>query len=131
MAEALDIDHVGHRGDGVVLAGGGNIYVPYTLGGENVEVVDVPGHADRRRLVKIERASPERIDAFCPHFSVCGGCAIQHWEAERYRDWKRRIVVEGVPDSLEYSYRKGVFVVSTLRDMGFPVERNTLGPASK
>ena len=94
MAEALDIDHVGHRGDGVVLAGGGNIYVPYTLGGENVEVVDVPGHADRRRLVKIERASPERIDAFCPHFSVCGGCAIQHWEAERYRDWKRRIVVE-------------------------------------
>jgi 23S rRNA (uracil1939-C5)-methyltransferase len=94
VAEALDIDHVGHRGDGVVLAGGGNIYVPYTLGGENVEVVDVPGHADRRRLVKIERASPERIDAFCPHFSVCGGCAIQHWEAERYRDWKRRIVVE-------------------------------------
>ncbi len=44
---------------------------------------------------------------------------------------KRRIVEEGVPDALEYSYRKGVFVVSTLRDMGFPVERNTLGPASK
>ena len=44
---------------------------------------------------------------------------------------KRRIVEEGVPDALEYAYRKGVFVVGTLRDMGFPVERNTLGPASK
>jgi GrpB-like predicted nucleotidyltransferase (UPF0157 family) len=50
---------------------------------------------------------------------------------EAYVAEKRRIVEEGVPDPLEYSYRKGVFVVSTLRDMGFPVERNTLGPASK
>ena len=94
MAETLDIDHVGHRGDGVVLAGGGNIYVPYTLGGESVEVTDVSGHPDRRRLVRVERASPERIAPFCPHFGVCGGCAIQHWDARHYRDWKRRIVVE-------------------------------------
>ena len=32
------IDHVGHRGDGVVAAGGISVYVPYTLGGETVEV---------------------------------------------------------------------------------------------
>ena len=38
-------------------------------------------------------ASPERIAPFCPHFGVCGGCAIQHWETERYRAWKRDIVV--------------------------------------
>jgi len=48
---------------------------------------------------------------------------------EAYEAEKRRIVEEGVPDSLEYSYRKGAFVVSTLRNLGFPVERNTLGPA--
>ena len=53
-----------------------------------------PGHPDRRRLVRVERASPERIAPFCPHFGVCGGCAIQHWESERYRAWKRHIVVE-------------------------------------
>ncbi len=88
------IDHVGHRGDGVLHAGGGNVYVPYTLGGESVEVADVAGHPDRRRLVRVARASPERIEPFCPHFGVCGGCAIQHWEAGHYRAWKRRIVVE-------------------------------------
>ena len=54
----------------------------------------VPGHPDRRRLLAIERASPERIAPFCQHFGVCGGCAIQHWETERYRAWKRQIVVE-------------------------------------
>ena len=50
---------------------------------------------------------------------------------EAYVAQKRRIVEEGVPDSLEYAYRKGVFVVSTLRELGFPVERNTLGRGTK
>jgi len=94
VAEALHIDHVGHRGDGVALAPGGNIYVPYALGGETVEAADVHGHPDRRHLLEVTQASPERIAPFCPHFSVCGGCAIQHWEADAYRAWKRNIVVE-------------------------------------
>ena len=92
--EHLVVDHVGHRGDGVATVGAESVYVPYTLGGETVEVAPVPGHhPDRRRLVRVERESPERIAAFCPHFGVCGGCAIQHWEIERYRAWKRDIVV--------------------------------------
>ena len=37
-SERLVIDHVGHHGDGVAIASGGNIYVPYTLGGETIEV---------------------------------------------------------------------------------------------
>jgi 23S rRNA (uracil1939-C5)-methyltransferase len=94
VVERLAIDHVGHRGDGVAVAGGQNVYVPYTLGGETVEVAAVPGHPDRRRLLAVERASPERIAPFCPHFGICGGCAIQHWQPERYRAWKRDIVVE-------------------------------------
>ena len=94
MVERLAIDHVGHFGDGVALVGGQNVYVPYTLGGEIVEVMAVPGHhPDRRRLLQVERASPERIAPFCPHFTICGGCAIQHWESERYRAWKRGLVV--------------------------------------
>jgi 23S rRNA (uracil1939-C5)-methyltransferase len=71
------------------------VYVPYTLGGETVEVAAVPGHhPDRRRLLAVETASPERVAPFCQHFGVCGGCAIQHWEAEHYRAWKRNIVIE-------------------------------------
>jgi 23S rRNA (uracil1939-C5)-methyltransferase len=95
VVERLIIDHVGHFGDGVALAGGQNIYVPYTLGGETVEVEAVPGHhPDRRRLLAVEHASPQRIAPFCPHFGICGGCAIQHWQTEGYRAWKRDAVVE-------------------------------------
>jgi 23S rRNA (uracil1939-C5)-methyltransferase len=95
VVERLVIDHVGHRGDGVAVVDGESVYVPYTLGGETVEVAAVPGHhPDRRRLLAVETASPERVAPFCQHFGVCGGCAIQHWEAERYRAWKRNIVIE-------------------------------------
>ena len=95
MVEKLQIDYVGQRGDGVALGGVEAVYVPCTLGGETVEVDHVPGHhPDRRRLLAITTASPERIEPFCPHFGVCGGCAIQHWEIDRYRAWKRDIVVE-------------------------------------
>jgi 23S rRNA (uracil1939-C5)-methyltransferase len=93
--ETLLIDHVGQRGDGVGFVDGETVYVPYTLGGETVEVAAVPGHhPDRRRLLAVEIASAERIAPFCSHFSVCGGCAIQHWEMERYHAWKRNLVVE-------------------------------------
>jgi 23S rRNA (uracil1939-C5)-methyltransferase len=88
------IDHVGHRGDGVGFAGGESLFVPYTLGEETVEVEPVAGHPDRRALSRIEQASPQRIDPFCRYFGACGGCAIQHWQPEAYRAWKRTIVVE-------------------------------------
>jgi 23S rRNA (uracil1939-C5)-methyltransferase len=91
MTEVLAIDYVGHRGDGVA---GETIYVPYTLGGETVEVEAVPGHPDRRRLLRIDFPSPQRIAPFCKHFGICGGCAIQHWQSEPYQAWKRGLVIE-------------------------------------
>jgi 23S rRNA (uracil1939-C5)-methyltransferase len=95
VVERLVIDHVGHLGDGVAFAGGETLYVPYTLAGETVEVTAAPGHhPDRRQLLQVERASGERIAPFCQHFGICGGCAVQHWDTERYREWKRNLVVE-------------------------------------
>lgn len=94
MVERVTIDHVAHRGDGAARLDGGTVYVPYTLAGEIVEVETVQGHPDRRHLLRIERPSAERIEPFCPHFGICGGCAIQHWQPERYREWKHALLVE-------------------------------------
>ncbi len=94
MTEKLRIDRVGHRGDGVSLAGGESLFVPYTLPGETVEAGPVAGHPERRHLTRIEQPSPDRIDPFCRYFAICGGCAIQHWQPEAYRVWKRSVVVE-------------------------------------
>jgi 23S rRNA (uracil1939-C5)-methyltransferase len=94
LVERLTIDEMGHRGDGVAHSDAGAIYVPYALPGETVEVDAWPGHPDRRRLVRVEAASDARIDPICPHFGVCGGCALQHWSAVRYDEWKRALVAD-------------------------------------
>jgi 23S rRNA (uracil1939-C5)-methyltransferase len=90
----LKIDRIGHRGDGIAIAGAVEVFVPYTLPGEVVEADEVPGHPDRRALTRVVEPSAERITPFCPHFTVCGGCAIQHWRDDAYRSWKRNLVVD-------------------------------------
>jgi 23S rRNA (uracil1939-C5)-methyltransferase len=96
MVERLKIDRLGRRGDGIADTPAGPLYVPYVLPGEAAEVDAWPGHPDRRRLLRLDVASPERIAPICPHFGTCGGCALQHWEGTRYRAWKRGLVVEAL-----------------------------------
>lgn len=96
MIERLTIDHLGRFGDGIASTPAGSVYVAYTLPGETVEVEPWPGHPDRAHLVRVTHASPEQIAPICPHFGVCGGCALQHLETARYRAWKRDLVVDAL-----------------------------------
>lgn len=96
MTERIAITQIGRRGEGVAQSPTGSLYVPYTLPGETAEVAEWPGHPDRRHLIKIAGASPDRIAPICPHFGTCGGCALQHWAPAPYREWKRGLVVEAL-----------------------------------
>ena len=93
MTERLTIARVGHRGDGIADTPDGQVFVPYALPGEAVTVDAVPGQPDRRHLLRVEMESRERIAPICPHFGVCGGCATQHWDFARYREWKRQLLL--------------------------------------
>ncbi len=93
MVDRLAIVRLGHRGDGIAESPAGPIYVPYTLPGETIETAPWPGHPDRRHLLRVDAPSPERIAPICPHFGICGGCALQHWDTARYRAWKRDLLV--------------------------------------
>jgi 23S rRNA (uracil1939-C5)-methyltransferase len=96
VAERLVITRMARRGEGIAETPAGPVHVPYTLPGETVDVEDWPGHPDRRRLLAVDSASGERIAPVCPHFGVCGGCALQHWSTAHYRNWKRALVVEAL-----------------------------------
>jgi len=78
----LAIHGVGGEGDGVAA---GPIFVPFTLPGERVWA---QGSGDRRELLEVLEASPQRIQPVCPHFQACGGCALQHWDHAAYLAWK-------------------------------------------
>jgi 23S rRNA (uracil1939-C5)-methyltransferase len=86
----LTIDHMGHRGDGVAHSPEGPVFVPYSLPGE---VVEAERKGDRATIASLVQPSDERIEPICPHFGTCGGCAVQHWREDKYRVWKRDLVV--------------------------------------
>lgn len=88
--EALTITAMGSQGDG--LAEGGRA-VPFALPGETVQVRSVDGRVE---LAEILEASADRVAPSCPHFGACGGCALQHWAAGPYLDWKGDLVARAL-----------------------------------
>ncbi|MBE9557573.1 MAG: class I SAM-dependent RNA methyltransferase, partial [Proteobacteria bacterium] len=85
----LKITAMGHRGEGVAEGPGGPVYVPFALPGETVRAA-IEGK--RGRLLEVLEPSADRVTAPCPHFGRCGGCALQHWRHDAYRNWKRGLV---------------------------------------
>lgn len=87
--QALLIERLGNRGEGVARTEQGLVFVPYALEGETV-IAETNG--ERGRLVDIVAPSPDRIEPFCPHYGLCGGCAVQTLAPEPYARWKRGLV---------------------------------------
>jgi 23S rRNA (uracil1939-C5)-methyltransferase len=96
VTEQLAIARLGHRGDGIADTAVGPVFVPFTLPGEAVTVEPLAGHPDRRHLLQIDILSKERVEPVCPHFGVCGGCALQHWGLPQQHEWKRTLVIEAL-----------------------------------
>ncbi len=78
----FEIAAMGAQGDGVTADG---VFIPLTLPGEAVRA---RRSGDRAELISVARPSAARVVPPCPHFGDCGGCALQHWAAEPYLDWK-------------------------------------------
>ncbi|EJF98979.1 hypothetical protein MEI_00146 [Bartonella vinsonii subsp. arupensis Pm136co] len=95
MNDNVIIDYMGMNGHGVVKTLHGLVYVPFTLPGERVEITI---HGKYATLRALKEKSSERIDALCQHFGECGGCALQHWHPDVYREWKRQLVVDALKE---------------------------------
>lgn len=90
MSTRFAITRLGAQGDGVADTETGPVFVPFTLPGE---AVTAARHKDRAELVAVLEPSPLRVAPPCRHFTVCGGCALQHMEMSAYLAWKRDKVV--------------------------------------
>lgn len=74
------------------------LYIPGALPGENVRVETRAKRGDGVlcQLLDVSSPSADRQGAPCPHFDTCGGCALQHLNAQAYADWKRARVIEAL-----------------------------------
>lgn len=84
-----------HGGEAVGdLPDGRVVFVGGVLPGETAEVRLTGGKKRwaRGELVSVVEASPDRVEAPCPHFGPCGGCQWQHIRLERQRALKKEIL---------------------------------------
>jgi len=51
-------------------------------------------HFDEGIAVEILKPSPDRVAPRCAHFGTCGGCALQHLNAERQIQAKQQVLLE-------------------------------------
>jgi 23S rRNA (uracil1939-C5)-methyltransferase len=89
ITERLTIARLGAQGDGVAETFNGPVFAPFTLPGE---VVTAKVHNGRAQLISVDTPSLERHPPRCPHYTVCGGCSLQHLNDEPYLAFKREIV---------------------------------------
>jgi 23S rRNA (uracil1939-C5)-methyltransferase len=78
--EEADIVDLSHEGHGVAKPAGKAVFVADALPGERVRMrrVGRRRNCDEARLEEVLQASPDRVAPECPHYGVCGGCALQH-----------------------------------------------------
>lgn len=78
----LDIESLDLDGHGIAHHDGKVVFVDGALPGERVvaRVTRRKSSFDKARLESVLRASAQRTMPPCPHFDVCGGCAMQHLE---------------------------------------------------
>ena len=72
------------------------VFVPFGMPGERVRVrlTQEKKNFARGEIVKILETSPDRIDAKCKHFSVCGGCHYQNLPYEQQLIAKQDILID-------------------------------------
>lgn len=91
--ESLDLE-----GRGVAHVEGKAVFIEGALPGELVEFAVLrrrPSY-ELGRLVRVIRPSSQRAAPRCPHFGVCGGCALQHFEPAAQVAAKQRVLEDAL-----------------------------------
>ena len=92
----MTIDDIAFGGEGVGRVEEFVVFVPFVIVGETVEaeVTEVKRSFARAKLVRVVKASPERVEPACQHFGACGGCQYQHLAYESQLRVKRKQVAD-------------------------------------
>jgi 23S rRNA (uracil1939-C5)-methyltransferase len=89
----LTVERVGARGDGVAMHGGKPVYLAFTAPGDRIRARLGAARDDGRIGTVVDMVAPgPRQAPHCPHFGICGGCALQHLIDAAYCGLKEDVV---------------------------------------
>jgi 23S rRNA (uracil1939-C5)-methyltransferase len=94
----VTIESLAHDGRGVARLDGKAIFIEGALPGERVAIEYLATHRkfDEARATVIHQASPDRVTPRCQHFGVCGGCSLQHLQAEAQVRAKQQVLLDNL-----------------------------------
>ena len=75
---------------------GKNVFVPYTIPGEKleIEITEQNKDYDNAEIVKILEPSPHRIEPACRYYGKCGGCNMMHIEPAYQKELRKGILTD-------------------------------------
>jgi 23S rRNA (uracil1939-C5)-methyltransferase len=96
--EEADIVDLTHDAEGVARIDGKTVFVADALPGEHVRLRRTHRHRklDYAITEAVLRASADRVVPRCPHFGVCGGCALQHLSPEAQLAFKQTQLLQNL-----------------------------------
>jgi 23S rRNA (uracil1939-C5)-methyltransferase len=96
--EEAEIVDLSHEAKGVARIDGKTVFVADALPGERVVLRRTHRHRNFDEAVceQVLRPSPDRVPPQCPHFGVCGGCALQHLAPEAQLVFKQSQLIENL-----------------------------------
>lgn len=108
ILENIEITGIAAEGKALARVNDLVVFVPYAVPGDVVDLqVRRKKHSyAEAEIIRFHRRSPERVQPFCPHFGVCGGCKWQclpyekqlHYKQQQVTDHLQRIAKVKLPE---------------------------------
>lgn len=98
MDNRVIIESLDQEGRGIAHFDGKVIFIEGALTGELVSYSTYRKKPafEMAQVTRIHKASALRVSPKCPHFGVCGGCSMQHLDANAQVAVKQRILEDGL-----------------------------------
>ncbi len=96
LLQHVEILDAGAEGKAVARVDGIVVFTTNAVPGDvvNIQITKKREKYMEGRVVELVRPSPDRIEAFCEHFDLCGGCKWQFLPYEKQLFYKQKQVVD-------------------------------------
>ncbi len=94
MSETVVVEKMVSGGDCLAKLNGKNVFIPYAIPGEKLEIEITKSFRDYdfARIIRIIEKSPHRVEPFCKLYGKCGGCNMQHIEPSYQIELRKNIL---------------------------------------
>jgi 23S rRNA (uracil1939-C5)-methyltransferase len=92
----VNIESLSHDGRGIANINGKTTFVSGAITNETVICKLTKKHSrfNEAEVTEVLTAAPERTIPLCEHFSICGGCSMQHIDSDAQIQFKQKTLLE-------------------------------------